>query len=217
MVLSVLPGRPLVDLERELPPAKLREVLVAAGGLLATLNSVRAPGAWKPEADGSWNTWDDIKPGFLAERRSDRDALVTAGLSEEEAEHVLDLVAGCIDDYPWTDPVLCHGDFVPDHIFVDEDLQIRGLIDFGMFHGGPPVSDLAYLRFSRPDLDQAAVLSGYGVSGNDAEFLLWRDLYAVTQAVGYLAHSVQVGDTAQAGRHVDAIRGLVRDVERRTR
>jgi hypothetical protein len=39
MVLSVLPGRPLVDLERELPPAKLREVLVAAGRLLATLNS----------------------------------------------------------------------------------------------------------------------------------------------------------------------------------
>lgn len=213
MVLSVLPGRPLVDLESRLSPAELREVLLAAGALLATLHSVPAPGVWKPEADGTWNTWDDIKGGFLAERRADREALLSAGLSETEAAQVLELVARCIGEHPWTDPVLCHGDFVPDHLYVDEDLRIRGLIDFGMFHGGPPVSDLAYLRFARPDLDQAAVLAGYGVGETDAEFLLRRrDLHAVTHAVGYLAHSIQVGDVVQAGKQVEVLRGLVRDL-----
>ncbi|MGW0228101.1 phosphotransferase family protein [Actinopolymorpha singaporensis] len=215
MVLSALPGRPLADVEAELSPVRLRAVLTDAGRLLATLHSVRTPGVWKPEADGRWNTWDEIRDGVLAERRSERPELRSAGLSESEATVVLELVARCVDEYPWNDPVLCHGDFVPDHIFVDDDLRITGLLDFGMFHGGPPVSDLAYLRLVRPDLNQDGLLAGYGVSAEDREWLRQRDLHAVTHAVGYVAHSVRVGNAVQTAAYVRSLRSLVDDLRQR--
>ena len=42
-------------------------------------------------------------------------------------------------------PVLCHGDVSPVHVFVDPEMQVVGLIDWGMWHGGPAVSELAGL------------------------------------------------------------------------
>jgi aminoglycoside phosphotransferase (APT) family kinase protein len=39
-------------------------------------------------------------------------------------------------------PVLLHYDLSPDHIFVDSDDRITGIIDWGAVQGGDPVRDL---------------------------------------------------------------------------
>ena len=42
-------------------------------------------------------------------------------------------------------PVLCHGDYLPEHVFVDADLNVTGVIDFGLYQGEHPIFDLAVM------------------------------------------------------------------------
>jgi aminoglycoside phosphotransferase (APT) family kinase protein len=65
------------------------------------------------------------------------------------------------EEFPCRQPVLCHGDMEPEHIFVGLDLQLAGVIDFGQVLGGPPMEDFIHLSFVQPALDLASVRSGY--------------------------------------------------------
>jgi len=58
-------------------------------------------------------------------------------------------------------PVLKHGHFVPQHIFVTEELALSGIIDFGEFQGSAPIPNLAYLVLEQPDLPMTPLLAGY--------------------------------------------------------
>ncbi len=58
-------------------------------------------------------------------------------------------------------PVLCHGDFLPEHIFVGPELEITALIDFGDFFGGHPSSDLILLAYWPRAVAESAFAEGY--------------------------------------------------------
>jgi aminoglycoside phosphotransferase (APT) family kinase protein len=55
-----------------------------------------------------------------------------------------------------------HGDYVPEHIFLDEELHISTLIDFGMFLGHHPIHDFAFYNPEPPTLRLHALKEGYG-------------------------------------------------------
>ncbi len=99
------------------------------------------------------------------------------------------------DTPPGADFVLCHGDVTPDHIFLDSDLRVSGLIDWGMWHGGSRVGELAYVAsWAFAEADLAALLEGYDSSMGGRS--LWRAiaLSLVNQLVGHIAHHVSIGD-----------------------
>lgn len=62
-------------------------------------------------------------------------------------------------------PVLLHYDLTPDHIFVDSDERITGVIDWGAVHSGDPVRDL--VRWNYWDTSECSIdwlASTYGQS-----------------------------------------------------
>ena len=65
------------------------------------------------------------------------------------------------DDSACPQPILCHGDFLREHIFVDDDLRIRGVIDFGNYRGDHPIHDFAVLSIEDTGLEISRVLEGY--------------------------------------------------------
>lgn len=64
--------------------------------------------------------------------------------------------------------VLCHGDVSPEHVFVDQQLRVVGVIDWGMWYAGSPTSELASLPLGKPADDFDAVISGHGPSRIDS-------------------------------------------------
>jgi Ser/Thr protein kinase RdoA (MazF antagonist) len=62
--------------------------------------------------------------------------------------------------------VLCHGDYTPEHWFVDESLKITGIIDFGDMQGGPITTDFAISKMNEPQLDINPLLRGYNGINN---------------------------------------------------
>ena len=62
--------------------------------------------------------------------------LMQAGFSADEVDWLLQMLEAGQALFAGEQPVLCHGDFLPGHLFVDDDLHLCGVIDFGEFHGG---------------------------------------------------------------------------------
>ena len=99
------------------------------------------------------------------------------------------------DEFPCSPPVLCHGDLGPAHVFVDEDMILSAIIDFGQTHGGPPIVDFMHLSLARPELDLAAVRRGYpdmGVVGDDFDRRL--HLQRLSFLLGCVTHVAKTGD-----------------------
>jgi aminoglycoside phosphotransferase (APT) family kinase protein len=58
----------------------------------------------------------------------------------------VDRVMGLLEvspDPPRAGFVLCHGDVSAEHVFVDSNQQVSGLIDWGMWHSGSLTGELA--------------------------------------------------------------------------
>ena len=123
---------------------------------------------------------------------------------------MIGLLRSYVADFPPPQPVLCHGDFVPEHIFIDHDLDVCGVIDFGMYCGAPQIADLAYLRYALPESDFVAILEGYGAESSQGE-TFWRrlDLHALGLAIGNLAGEVGNGNVTAASRSADALRAIL--------
>lgn len=91
-------------------------------------------------------------------------------------------------------PVLCHGDLGMDHLFVDGDLNVTGLIDFGMWRGGPRELDFAVLTMYHPDVSLGWLEKAYGTGsfGRDVYRRVLTERIAV--GMGFLAHDLREGN-----------------------
>lgn len=95
--------------------------------------------------------------GVIADTRH----LATAGLTLAEVERVIRFVQEPI--VPLEDPpVLCHGDLSPEHVFVDADLRVVGLIDWGQWYAGSAGTDLAGLAPLYRTADLVDIHAGHG-------------------------------------------------------
>ncbi|GAA2760133.1 phosphotransferase family protein [Actinopolymorpha rutila] len=161
MVLAEAPGRQLGTVLASLSTARRRAAMVNVGRVLARLHSVRTPGVWRPGDDGTWPDPADLRRGFVADRTAERPQLSAAGLTPEEVDNAIALLGASSATPPPDNFVLCHGDVSPEHVFVDAELRVCGLIDWGMWHGGSPIGELAYVAMVHEETDLTAVVEGH--------------------------------------------------------
>ena len=214
LVERAVPGRPLIDVLPRLDAATRRRVFAQAGVALRQIHSVRVGGFYRRHADGSWDfpNWDAIMESHLRERTAEAPLIEQCGFSERDVAQMLAMLADGIRSYRCDDPVLSHGDFLPGHLFVDDDLRLTGVIDFGEFSGGAPIGDLLVLRMDYPEIDLAWLGEGYGDDAVIAEAAGPRGLlHVVGIQMGYLAHFVRQNNSDEIGPTAAGLRATLRE------
>lgn len=207
MVVTAAPGQQLGEVLAAASDAERHQILTGLGAALARLHSITTSGVWRPDDTGRWPDPDELRKGFVTERRDERDQLVAAGMTDAEVDRVMALL-DVSPDPPRAGFVLCHGDVSPEHVFVDSRRQVSGLIDWGMWHGGSPTGELAYVANTYGWRDLKPILQGYGYGPLMRDDELHR-LLATTlavQLIGHIAHHVAIGDPDGAASNVASIR-----------
>lgn len=213
MVVEGASGDVLAELLPRLSPQDRRTALADLGRVLRNLHSVKTPGVWRPNDRELWPDPQELRRGFIAERTAERVHLVAAGLSPDEVDRTVSLLGASLDTPPLADFVLCHGDVTPDHIFIGSDLRVSGLIDWGMWHGGSSVGELAYVAswaFTEPDL--TSLLTGYGSSAIDGSLRKALALSLVNNLVGHIAHHVTIGDADGTANVTKSLRRALAEI-----
>lgn len=209
MVVAAAAGRPLEQVLARASPADRQRVLIRLGSTLAQLHSVPAPGVWRPDSFGQWPDPDRLRQGFIAERRGEVELLLTAGLTPAEVDRASALL-DLSPDPPGTGFVLCHGDVSPEHVFIDAALRVSGLIDWGEWHGGSPIGELALIASTFGWDDLEPVLQGYGHSPSGDISRGQIATTAVGQLTGHIAHHISLNDPEGASQNVAALRRALR-------
>jgi aminoglycoside phosphotransferase (APT) family kinase protein len=214
MVQQRLPGQALRDILPQLTRSEAAQVWSEAGALLARIHTILVDGFGfaAPDAPGRWEwaTWADL---IQSARRSQ--AATTAQLRQWGfAEHDLGSIGSILDiyerDFSTVQPVLCHGDFIPKHLFVDAALRLTGIIDFGDVQGGSPIHDLAYLHMWRPEIDLSWLRAGYGHAALvDDRFEQRLVLHMVCVQLRYLEYFLRAGSQDDAASFAARLRGTL--------
>lgn len=199
MVQRRVMGRPLAEIQATLSQRELAHVYAQAGSVLSRIHSVPVGGFYKLQTGGNWDfpDWVSITQANLRDRSEEQPQLCRAGFTAREINYLLAIVA---DITPPTAarPVLCHGDFEAGHIFVDDELTITGVIDFGQFQGGLPLVDFVGLTLAHPEVDLAWLRAGYADPAVFADGFMHRLRHGqVSYLIGYLAHCIQIQDIAE--------------------
>ena len=211
MVQRRVPGRPLAEVYAMLSSEERAHVFRQVGALLSKLHSISVGGFYKLNPGGAWDfpDWESIDQSNRQDRTAERPQLLTAGLREEEIDAIFAIT---LVDNPPVDrqPVLCHGDLGLDHLFVDNELNLTGVIDFGEFQGGLPVVDFARLSLDCSPEELAWVQEGYPnkalLADNFAQRLRQIRLNFLS---GYLAHCVRIADHEEVAIVVTTIRDML--------
>ncbi|WP_220201972.1 phosphotransferase family protein [Reticulibacter mediterranei] len=139
-------GEPMDDLlvQGKIGRERSERLTEQAGELLAAIHSMPISG-WGRIAKSDHGTYESFEKWILAlqedSERLDK-ALApfnTLGVPRfeevwQELHHLKSFIVA--------EPVLLHYDLTPDHILIDSDDRITGIIDWGAVHGGDPVRDL---------------------------------------------------------------------------
>lgn len=202
MVQRQVPGRPADELWPILSPSERVNVCARAGAALRRLHSISVDGFYRRHEDGSWDFPDgqSIAAAARRDRAAEAPFLRRAGFDDAQIARLLSVLDASLAEHSQLPPVLCHGDFKPAHWFFDDALTLTGVIDFGDFQGGPALLDFARLSLYAPGVNVMDVLAGYGEPDEGRnEWTRRLDHFLVGQAIGYLAHVMDQGDTAGAG------------------
>jgi aminoglycoside phosphotransferase (APT) family kinase protein len=195
MVQGRCPGRPLSDIDREQISAEWAGICRQAGKVLGKMHSVEVDGFYHLNPDGSWDfpDWRAVMDSTVRGRGSEQEWIVRAGFSEDEFSCMMRLIERYRDEFSCAQPVLCHGDYLPEHIFVDDSLRICGVIDFGMYRGDHPIHDFAALSTAGTGMQIRQVLKGYPQSSFASDrFDMRLHLHRLTLEMGYLAHHMRI-------------------------
>lgn len=211
MVQRRVPGRPLAEVYATLKPADLAHVFRQVGAMLSEMHSIPVGGFYKLNPGDVWDfpDWESIDQANRRDRTAERPQLLAAGLHEAEIDA---LFAITLDQPPPAErqPVLCHGDLGFDHIFVDTNLTLSGVIDFGQFQGGLPIVDFARLSLDCSPAELVWVQEGYANKAflaDNFDQRLRRE--RLNFLAGYLAHCVRIVDYEEVAVVVATIRDML--------
>ena len=213
MVQRRVPGRALSEIERDLTTEQRTAVWRQAGAALGAIHSIRVGGFYKLNPDGSWDfpNWKSVAERSIVDRAAEKPLLVQASFRADEVDQLLQMLTAGQALIVDAQPVLCHGDFLPKHLFVDDDLNVCGVIDFGEFQGGGPIVDFAILSMSCPDVDLAWLQSGYGNPKLfDDTFAARLRVTKLGMQIGYLAHYIQQGNAQEAAPLIAGLREVLK-------
>jgi aminoglycoside phosphotransferase (APT) family kinase protein len=214
MVQRRVPGHALSEIERDLTIEQRAVVWCQAGAALGAIHSIAVGGFYKRHSDGSWDfpTWDSISKQSIIDRASEKPLLLQAGFRNHEVDQLLQRLEAGQALFVGQQPVLCHGDFLPGHLFFDDDLKLCGVIDFGEFQGGGPIVDFANLSMTCPDVDLAWLQSGYGNANLFGQTFPDRLQVAKLGAqIGNLAHFIQQGNAQKVALIAAGLREALRE------
>jgi len=208
MVQRRIAGSPLCEVQATLTHDERAHVYRQVGVVLSKIHSIAVDGFYKLNPDGVWDfpDWESIAQANVGDRTAERPQLQPAGLTDEEIDTLLALI---VDAAPPTNrqPVLCHGDFRPDHLFVDADLTLTGVIDFGEFQGGLPHVDFVSLSLDSSTEEMAWIQAGYTNKALFADHFTQHLRYnRISYLMGDLAHCVHIQDHAKIRLLVDTLR-----------
>jgi aminoglycoside phosphotransferase (APT) family kinase protein len=208
MVQRQIAGQPLADVWPLLSEPLRERVMAEAGAALRAIHSVSVGGFYRRQGVEKWDfeTWNQLMTVSHRDRSAEAPYLRQAGFSDTDIAQGLALIERCRCYAPCPQPVLLHGDFHPAHLMV-ENGRLTGVIDFGEFQGGPPITDLAYLNMECPDIPLEWLRRGYGAADwwGDA-FIIRLRLHQVGLMMGTLAYYVQEGMTEEAEPIVSRLR-----------
>lgn len=210
MVVAEAPGRELPGVLRTLSARQRHIVMMRLGEILARLHSVGTPGPWRPDDDGVWPEPEQVRRWFIADRAAEHADLVAAGLDGYEVDRIIEILDQGWEPVAHGAAILCHGDISPDHVFIDDDLQISGLIDWGMWAGGSTTADLANASLRNTDDDFAAIVQGHGTgSFDERSFRRGIALATLAEMAGTMAHHQRIGDTNGMPSAVNRLRRVL--------
>jgi aminoglycoside phosphotransferase (APT) family kinase protein len=216
MVQRRVPGRALSEFERDLAPDQRAAIWRQAGAVLGAIHSIHVGGFYKRHPDGSWDfpDWESVSEQSLIDRASEKPLLIQAGFRADEVDRLLQMLADGQALFADEQPVLCHGDFLPGHLFVDDDLKLCGVIDFGEFQGGGAILDFANLSMDCPDVDLAWLQPSYGNPRLfDDTFPARLLVTRVGLQIGYLAHYIRQGNEQEAAPLIQGLRETLRELD----
>jgi len=211
MVLTKLDGSPLSEMRDTLAPPRQASAWEQMGSVLSKIHTIRAGGFYKRGPEDNWDfpDWPTISKATCEGRSAERPFLRQAGFDEQDIDFMLGIVRYYGEQFNCPTPVLCHGDFLPEHVFFDECLNVTGVIDFGLYQGNHPIHDFAIVSMEY-GLDGVHLLRrGYGHSwALDDCFDLRLHLHLVPLEIGWLAHVVKTSNPS-AQRHVHGLRRTI--------
>lgn len=209
MIQRKVPGRALIEIQAQLSEPELAYIYAQAGVALSRIHSVHVGGFYRMQPDGTWDfpDWESIVNADQKDRAAERDLLRQIGFTNDDVDRMLTVNASRLYTGAPPRPVLCHGDFGPDHLFVDQELNLTAVIDFGDFQGGLPILDFVILSIYYPDVDLKWLQAGYEDKSlfNDRFELELRGK-RVGYLMGYLAHCVKIGDHDEIRRKTTQLR-----------
>ena len=214
MVQDMASGEPLSDVAASLTEAFRGRAQEEAGAMLRQMHGIPAGGFWQRH-DGRWDfpTWEAFMEVMRRDRGRERPLYRAAGFTEEEVARMVRALDRLADEHRYPTPVLCHGDFVSEHVYVDPTGHVTALIDLGSFHGGAGLGDLA-LALEDPLWDSPAFLSGY--YGHPIP-VGYREpavrLHALASAMGHLGYAMKPGKTEEIRRYTARLHQRMRDVD----
>ncbi len=211
MVVTEVPGQQLDRLLATLSAPERARAMTDAGRILRLLHSVRTPSAGRPDSGGNWLDADVYRERYIAARMAECERLPEAGFTVPEIDQAIALLR---ETPECSDPVLCHGDVSPVHLFVDSELRVCGLIDWGLWRGGTAIEELANVAFVNSESDTAAIFAGLGVTDDDPDFRRLVTLSIVPQAIAAIGWFIQSGQTAMLGPHVATLHRALDDLGR---
>jgi aminoglycoside phosphotransferase (APT) family kinase protein len=196
MVQSRVAGKPLSDALRAMSEEERGSACRGAGEVLGRIHSVQVGGFYRRSPEGRWDfpDWRSVMESSIQGRGSEREWILKAGFTEDDFAEMIRLMERYRDEFGCPQPVLCHGDFLPEHVFVDDRGQVTGVIDFGGYEGGHPVHDFAVVTMAESAMELDQVLEGYPPSPFLSDRFgerLW--LRRLTLGVGCRARHMQIG------------------------
>jgi aminoglycoside phosphotransferase (APT) family kinase protein len=215
MLQRKLPGTSLAEIRLKLTPDEFRQILQQAGAILSKIHSIKVDGFYKMNADGIWDfpDWKAITASARRNRRNEKPFILQAGFCEAEFDMMMHIMEYKKFDVEHRQPVLCHADFLLEHIFVDERLTISGIIDFGEFQGGLPIHDFAIFSFEHPEINLDWLKAGYADQALFDEYFTTRLLvYKLGLQIGYLTYYVQTGNTPEILFTANGLRDILENL-----
>lgn len=214
MLVAAADGQQLRGRLPAMSPGQRASVMRELGSVLATLHTVPMPGRGIPDDTGSWPDQTQHLRRHLENVLAACDRLGAAGLTDTEIQQARDLVQQASQDADGRQkPVLCHGDLSPDHVFVDEELRVRALIDWGLWSAGTAVDGLADVAMRNTAADFDAVLKGHSLdAATDPALRRGISRALMIGAIGTLSWLITSGQTGDLDTYVASLRRALTDL-----
>ncbi|CAF2969220.1 unnamed protein product [Rotaria sp. Silwood2] len=221
MILEKLKGksfRKVID-EQNISENDVVRVLEQAGIILKKIHSVKVNGYWRLNHNNQWDfdSWADYIKSTIKDRIEDKKYLFDVGFTEEDVNFIMKCHDLFMNNYECHQPVLCHGDFTHEHWYVDESLNITGIIDFGDMQGGPVTTDFAIFKTYELESDISSLIRGYNGINNfsiDEDFNQRLDLHTIIILVGCLTYFKKENNTKEIEQTVDSLKKTIDDLKK---